>query len=89
MKNGHDNWYKSYRIEEAAYKEFEARAIQYQDHVDFTWLVNPDGIPTTSDDGFCRRQGGGGSAKVIEEKFAAAQEKPALYRPESGIRRHY
>jgi len=64
-----------------------------QSSIKTTWILRgwllPDGIPTTSDDGFCRRQGGGGSAKVIEEKFAAAQEKPALYRPESGIRRHY
>ncbi|MFZ2446649.1 MAG: citrate synthase [Syntrophobacteraceae bacterium] len=93
-KNGHENWYEYLTaIEEAAYKEFEARGKSgIKTNVDFysgsvyTLMGIPVDIMTPV---FAVSRVSGWCSHVIEEKFAEAQEKPALYRPEAEYVGHY
>lgn len=93
-KTDHENWYHYLTaIEEAAYKEFEARGrTNIKTNVDFysgsvyTLVGIPTDIMTPV---FAVSRVAGWCSHVIEEKFAEAQEKPALYRPEAEYIGHY
>lgn len=93
-KTGHENWYEILTsIEEAGYKEFESRGkTNIKTNVDFysgsvyTLMGIPIDIMTPV---FAISRVSGWCSHVIEEKFAEAQEKPALYRPEAEYIGHY
>ncbi len=93
-KMGRDHWYEYLTaIEEAGYKEFEARGkTNIRTNVDFysgsvyTLMGIPIDIMTPV---FAISRVAGWCAHIIEEKFAEAQEKPALYRPEAEYIGHY
>ncbi|HXX56443.1 MAG TPA: citrate/2-methylcitrate synthase [Thermodesulfovibrionales bacterium] len=83
-----ENWYRlSNELEEAALQEFERRGkATIKPNVDFYsasvyhMMGIPDDLMTAV---FAMSRIAGWSAHIIEEKFAEAQEKPALYRPAS------
>jgi len=87
-KAGNENWYKLLsKIEELAVKEFESRGkTTIKPNVDFYSgsVYHMLGIPTDlMTPVFAIARTSGWCAHIIEEKFAEAQEKPALYRPEA------
>ncbi len=94
MKTGHENWYEYLTaIEESGYREFEARGkANIRTNVDFysgsvyAMMGIPVDIMTPV---FAISRVAGWCAHVIEEKFAEAQDKPALYRPEAEYVGHY
>ncbi len=87
-KLGQEKWYGlSERIEEAALSEFERRGkATLKPNCDFYsapvyhLMGIPDDLMTAV---FAISRIAGWCAHIIEEKFAEAQEKPALYRPSS------
>jgi citrate synthase len=93
-KTGHQDWYEFLtRIEEEGYKEFEARGkSNIRTNVDFysgsvyAMMGIPVDIMTPL---FAISRVAGWCAHIIEEKFAEAQDKPALYRPEAEYVGHY
>lgn len=93
-KTGHEDWYEYLtRIEEEGYKEFESRGkTNIRTNVDFysgalyAMMGIPIDIMTPL---FAISRVSGWCAHIIEEKFAEAQDKPALYRPESEYVGHY
>lgn len=93
-KTGHADWYEYLtRIEEEGYREFAARGkTNIRTNVDFysgsvyAMMGIPIDIMTPV---FAISRVSGWCAHVIEEKFAEAQEKPALYRPEAEYVGHY
>jgi len=93
-KTGHENWYEYLvALEDAGYREFEARGkTSIRTNVDFysgsvyAMMGIPIDIMTPV---FAISRVAGWCAHVIEEKFAEAQDKPALYRPEAQYIGHY
>ena len=93
-KTGHANWYEYLaRIEEVGHKEFLARGRPgIRTNVDFysgsvyAMMGIPIDIMTPV---FAISRIAGWCAHIIEEKFAEAQDKPALYRPEAEYVGHY
>jgi citrate synthase len=93
-KTRHRSWYEFLtRIEEEGYKEFEAQGkSNIRTNVDFysgsvyAMMGIPIDIMTPL---FAISRVSGWCAHVIEEKFAEAQDKPALYRPEAEYVGHY
>jgi citrate synthase len=93
-KTGHENWYDILAvIEEAGYREFEAKGkTNIRTNVDFysgsvyTLMGIPIDIMTPV---FAVARVAGWCSHIIEEKFAEAQDKPALYRPEAEYIGHY
>ncbi|MFZ0945387.1 MAG: citrate synthase [Syntrophobacteraceae bacterium] len=93
-ETGHANWYEYLaRIEEEGHKEFLARGRPgIRTNVDFysgsvyAMLGIPIDIMTPV---FAISRIAGWCAHIIEEKFAEAQDKPALYRPEAEYVGHY
>ena len=87
-KLSQENWYRlSQEIERAVLEEFERRGkTTLKPNVDFysapvyRMMGIPDDLMTAV---FAMSRIAGWSAHIIEEKFAEAQEKPALYRPAS------
>jgi citrate synthase len=87
-KTGHENWYRLLtKIEEAGLKEFAARGkTEIKANVDFysgsvyAMMGIPVDLMTPI---FAISRISGWCAHIIEEKFAEAQDKPALYRPEA------
>jgi citrate synthase len=85
---GHENWYRLLtKIEEAGLKEFAARGkTEIKANVDFysgsvyAMMGIPVDLMTPI---FAISRISGWCAHIIEEKFAEAQDKPALYRPEA------
>ncbi len=93
-KTGHENWYRLLtRIEEEGLREFERRGkTNIKANVDFYSgsVYSMMGIPVDiMTPVFAISRIAGWSAHIIEEKFAEAQEKPALYRPEAEYVGHY
>jgi 2-methylcitrate synthase len=87
-KIGQEKWYEiSDRIEKAALAEFEKRGkTTLKTNVDFysASVYHMMGIPNDLMTAvFAISRISGWCAHIIEEKFADAQEKPALYRPTS------
>jgi len=87
-KVGNENWYELLsKVEELAVKEFESRGkTTIKPNVDFYSgsVYHMLGIPTDlMTPVFAIARTSGWCAHIIEEKFAEAQEKPALYRPEA------
>jgi len=85
---GNESWYKLLsQIEEIAVKEFESRGkTTIKPNVDFYSgsVYHMLGIPTDlMTPMFAIARIAGWCAHIIEEKFAEAQGKPALYRPEA------
>ena len=85
---GNEDWYKLLsKIEELAVKEFESRGKStIKPNVDFYSgsVYHMLGIPTDlMTPMFAIARISGWCAHIIEEKFAEAQEKPALYRPKA------
>ncbi len=83
-----EQWYEvSNRLEETAITEFEKRGkMTIKPNVDFysAPVYHMMGIPTDlMTPVFATSRIAGWCAHIIEEKFAEAQEKPALYRPKS------
>jgi citrate synthase len=93
-KLGELKWYElSDRVERAALAEFEKRGKKtLHTNVDF-WsasVYHMMGIPADlMTPVFAISRIAGWCAHIIEEKFGDAQEKPALYRPESEYVGHY
>ncbi|MEM5788392.1 MAG: citrate synthase [Syntrophobacteraceae bacterium] len=93
-KTGHEHWYEYLTaIEDAGYREFESRGkTNIRTNVDFysgsvyAMMGIPVDIMTPV---FAISRVAGWCSHVIEEKFAEAQEKPALYRPEAEYVGHY
>lgn len=93
-KLGQPGWYElSARVEEAALAEFGRRGkTTLRPNVDFYsasvyhMMGIPDDLMTPV---FTMSRIAGWCAHIIEEKFAEAQERPALYRPESEYIGHY
>ncbi len=93
-KTGHQDWYEYLtRIEEVGHREFAGRGkSNIRTNVDFysgsvyAMMGIPIDIMTPI---FAISRVAGWAAHVIEEKFAEAQEKPALYRPEAEYVGHY
>lgn len=93
-KTGHENWYEYLvALEDAGYREFEARGkTNIRTNVDFysgsvyAMMGIPIDIMTPV---FAISRVAGWCSHVIEEKFAEAQDKPALYRPEAQYIGHY
>jgi citrate synthase len=93
-ETGHANWYEYLaRIEEEGHKEFLARGKSgIRTNVDFysgsvyAMMGIPINIMTPV---FAVSRIAGWCAHIIEEKFAEAQDKPALYRPEAEYVGHY
>ncbi|MGC9194060.1 MAG: citrate/2-methylcitrate synthase, partial [Syntrophobacteraceae bacterium] len=88
QKAGHLKWYDYLvRIEEEGIKEFSARGkTGISTNVDFYSgsVYASMGIPTDiMTPVFAISRISGWCAHIIEEKFAEAQDKPALYRPEA------
>ena len=91
---GQEQWYRlSSLIEEAALAEFRSRGkTTIMPNVDFysASVYHVMGIPADlMTPVFAVSRVAGWCAHIIEEKFAEAQEKPALYRPESEYVGHY
>ncbi|HET6514651.1 MAG TPA: citrate synthase [Thermodesulfovibrionales bacterium] len=87
-KLGQERWYElSTQIEEAALSEFEKRGKStIKPNVDFysASVYHLMGIPgDLMTPVFAMSRIAGWCAHIIEEKFSEAQEKPALYRPET------
>jgi citrate synthase len=87
-KAGHPKWYEYLvRIEEEGIKEFAARGKpEINTNVDFYSgsVYSAMGIPIDiMTPVFAISRISGWCAHIIEEKFAEAQDKPALYRPEA------
>ena len=87
-KLGQTKWYDlSVQVEEAALREFEKKGkTTLKPNVDFysASVYHMMGIPgDLMTPLFAIARIAGWCAHIIEEKFAEAQEKPALYRPES------
>ncbi len=87
-KLGQEKWYQlSSLIEEAAVAEFERRGkANIKPNVDFysASVYHMMGIPNDlMTPVFAVSRVAGWCSHIIEEKFAEAQERPALYRPES------
>ena len=85
-KTGHENWYRLLtKIDEVGEREFAARGkTNIKSNVDFYSgsVYSMMGIPTDlMTPVFAISRVSGWCAHIIEEKFAEAQEKPALYRP--------
>jgi citrate synthase len=86
IKTGQEKWYRlSSEIEEAAIQEFDERGkTNLKPNVDFYsapvyyMMGIPPDLMTPI---FAVSRIAGWCAHIIEEKFAEAQEKPALYRP--------
>jgi citrate synthase len=93
-RTGHENWYHLLtEIEREGLKEFEHRGkIGLNTNVDFysgsvySMMGIPVDIMTPI---FAISRISGWCAHIIEEKFAEAQEKPALYRPKAEYVGHY
>lgn len=93
-KLGQAKWYElSDKVEKAAIAEFERRGkTTIKPNVDFYsasvyhMMDVPDDLMTPI---FAVSRIAGWSAHIIEEKFGDAQEKPALYRPDSEYVGHY
>jgi 2-methylcitrate synthase len=91
---GHEKWYEYLaRIEEEGHQEFMARGKPgIRTNVDFYsgsvyYIMGiPIDIMTPV---FAISRIAGWCAHIIEEKFAEAQDKPALYRPEAEYVGHY
>jgi citrate synthase len=93
-KLGEKKWYDlSIQVEQAALKEFEKRGKKtIKVNCDFysASVYHMMGIPVDlMTPLFAVSRIAGWCAHIIEEKFADAQEKPALYRPESEYVGHY
>jgi citrate synthase len=93
-KLGQEMWPQlSSQIEEAAIQEFERRGLRtLRPNVDFysAPVYHMMGIPgDLMTPIFAISRIAGWCAHIIEEKFAEAQEKPALYRPEAEYVGHY
>jgi citrate synthase len=93
-KLGQERWPQlSGQIEEAAIREFERRGLMtLRPNVDFysAPVYHMMGIPgDLMTPIFAISRIAGWCAHIIEEKFAEAQEKPALYRPEAEYVGHY
>jgi citrate synthase len=93
-KLGQERWpHLSSQIEKAALEEFERRGqTTLKPNVDFysAPVYHLMGIPTDlMTPIFAISRVAGWCAHVIEEKFAEAQEKPALYRPKAEYIGHY
>jgi citrate synthase len=93
-KTSHEQWYEYLtRIEEEGHKEFSARSRpNIRTNVDFYSgsVYAMMGIPIDiMPPVFAISRIAGWCAHIIEEKFAEAQEKPALYRPEAEYVGHY
>lgn len=87
-KTGHAIWYEILsKIEETANKAFEARGREtIKTNVDFYSgsVYHMMGIPVDlMTPVFAISRIAGWCSHIIEEKFAEAQEKPALYRPQA------
>jgi citrate synthase len=87
-KAGQSRWHElSSQIEEAGLKEFSARGrTNIQPNVDFfsAPVYHIMGIPSDlMTPVFAVSRVSGWCSHIIEEKFAEAQEKPALYRPQA------
>ena len=87
-KSGHPKWYEYLvRIEQEGLREFAARGKSgISTNVDFYSgsVYASMGIPTDiMTPVFAISRISGWCAHIIEEKFAEAQDKPALYRPEA------
>ena len=85
-KTGHENWYRLLtKIDEVAEKEFAGLGkANIKSNVDFYSgsVYSMMGIPTDlMTPVFAISRVAGWCAHIIEEKFAEAQGKPALYRP--------
>jgi citrate synthase len=93
-KSGQKMWYElSLQVEGAALAEFERRGkTTLKTNVDFYsapvyhMMDIPGDLMTPL---FAVSRTAGWCAHIIEEKFAEAQEKPALYRPDSEYVGHY
>jgi 2-methylcitrate synthase len=93
-KSGQTKWYDlSIQVEEAALAELRNRGkTTLQPNVDFYsasvyhMMDIPDDLMTPL---FAVSRIAGWCAHILEEKFAEAQEKPALYRPQSEYVGHY
>ncbi|MDA8105983.1 MAG: citrate synthase [Nitrospiraceae bacterium] len=93
-KLGQKKWYElTVKIEEAALEEFEKRGKKtIKPNCDFFsasvyhMMGVPEDLMTPL---FAVSRISGWCAHIIEEKFGEAQEKPALYRPESEYVGHY
>ncbi len=93
-KTGHEKWYEYLsRVEEEGHREFAARGkSSIRTNVDFysgsvyAMMGIPLDIMTPV---FAISRIAGWCAHIIEEKFAEAQDKPALYRPEAEYVGHY
>ncbi|MCC6346706.1 MAG: citrate (Si)-synthase [Nitrospirales bacterium] len=93
-KLGQPKWYElSVRVEEAAVAEFERKGLStLKPNVDFysASVYCMMGIPADlMTPLFALSRIAGWCAHIIEEKFADAQGKPELYRPESEYIGHY
>ncbi|HEX8950122.1 MAG TPA: citrate synthase [Dissulfurispiraceae bacterium] len=93
-KLGQRKWYEiSAEVETAALAEFERRGkTKIKPNVDFysASVYHMMGIPRDlMTPVFAASRIAGWCAHIIEEKFAEAQEKPELYRPESEYVGHY
>ncbi len=93
-KSGHQKWYDYLdRIEEEGQKEFRSLGkSSIRTNVDFYSgsVYAMMGIPTDMmTPVFAVSRIAGWCAHIIEEKFAEAQDKPALYRPEAEYVGHY
>lgn len=91
---GQPEWHRlSVAVEEAALAEFRRRGkLTLKPNVDFfcASVYHLMGIPLDlMTPVFAVSRVSGWCAHIIEEKFAEAQEKPALYRPESEYVGHY
>lgn len=87
-KTGHENWYRLLtRIEEESLREFEKRGkTNIKSNVDFYSgsVYYMMGIPVDlMTPVFAISRIAGWCAHILEEKFAEAQAKPALYRPQA------
>lgn len=93
-RTGHEDWYRLLNtLEKEGIEEFERRGkANIKINVDFysgsvyAMMSIPLGIMTPM---FAIARISGWCSHIIEEKFAEAQEKPALYRPESEYVGHY
>jgi len=93
-KTGHEKWYEYLtRIEEESLREFAARGkpgistnVDFYSGVVYAMMGIPIDIMTPI---FAISRISGWCAHIVEEKFAEAQDKPALYRPEAEYVGHY
>ncbi len=93
-KLGQEHWYElSNQIEQTAVEEFNKRGkTTIRPNVDFysAPVYHMMGIPgDLMTPIFAMSRIAGWCAHIIEEKFAEAQEKPALYRPAAEYVGHY